>query len=358
MSSASDALAKTVVEAAYDEVSPVYAGDREEPLTDSTFPFLPLLMDHKAAGEAFVSFGSPVLGAPSRFRWVISIDAADGLADVAERQSAVLGAMVASFLLALLIGILVYRGYVVPNDQIAEHLSELQMGRGDLEMPETSVSHPFRRLVRLINMTVQRIPNRGMAIPTADLSSIGRSIPDDGSLGDLSLPGLSAPTSPPPALPLPSVSPPPSRNNRNHRGSEAPDALIFENLSMDSLPPSPVPPSEPMYASNGGMSFESSEETEAALLPPSSEFEPGDLSNLGIPSTPGAEEAIAEAIAQLEGARRAKTRPWRPPAASRRPRFGAVRWVPATGPAPSKKSASRRPDPRYPRPRVFAAGAA
>ena len=303
VSSAPDALANEVVEAAYDEVRKVYAGDREQPLTDSTLPFLPMLIDHRMTGEAFVSFGTPVQGAPNPFRWVISVDATDGLAELAERQSAVLGAMVASFLVALLIGILNFRSFVQPTDRIEQHLSELQMGRGDLEMPEASVSHPFRRLVRLINMTVQKIPNRSLALPSADISSIARpnNVADDLSVSEIpvlrqsSLPALGA---------RPTPAPPPEPRAASEL-LEAPEPI--ESQSLDGLPaPSSVPPSEPAQVvsmnSNGVVSA-TLEQLET--IPPDTTvgFEgPPDLASLGVPATPGAEAAIADAIAQLEGA--------------------------------------------------------
>ena len=299
VSSAPEDLAKTVVEAAHDAVSPVYAGVREEPFTDSAIPLLPLLVDHRAAGEAYVSFGTPVIGAPSKFQWIISVDAAGGLVEVAERQSVVLGAMVASFLLALLIGILNYRSYVSPNDVIAEHLSELQMGRGDLEMPESMVSRPFRRLVRLINMTVQKIPNRTMAVPTADLSSITRPPPsdEDVAFGDPSRSASMVPTPQRPPTPVP-VAPP---SEELPLAADAIEAMSLESLSsVPSLGSGSLAP----QLANGSDAYESSEETQAASLPPQLVAEPVDsqLPDLGLLATPGAEAAIAEAIAQLEGA--------------------------------------------------------
>ena len=334
LSSASDALAKTVVEAAYDAVSPEYAGQSEASLADATFSFLPLLVDHRAEGEAFISFGTPVLGAPPRLQWIISVDATKGLADVAKRQSVILGAMVAALLIALLTGILNYRSYVVPPDRIAEHLSELQMGRGDSEMPEASVSAPFRRLVRLINMTVQKLPNRGLALPTADLSSITRppgigieelpvaserpatgsaSLFTSGLLSPAGGPNAHAapePTSPPPARP-PSVmlsSIPSAADVGSPMPGREPSEILMAPEPLDSvmLEESPAPefPTPPPHLANGGASFESSEETEA-MLPPGHDPASFDLASVAVPPTPGAEAAIAEAIAQLEGAQAA-----------------------------------------------------
>ncbi len=307
VSSAASELAATVVEAAYDAVSPVYAGDREEPFTDDTFPFLPLMVDHRATGEAYVSFGTPVLGAPSRYQWIISVDAAGGLTHLSERQSVVLGAMVASFLLALLIAILNYRSFVVPNDRIAEHLSELQMGRGEVELPENAVSQPFRRLVRLINMTVQRIPNRGMAVATADLSSITRPPGDD----DVAFGALKPPRpTPPPASVPPEPAPMPDELSAI---SQMPSATL-EPMPLESLPPQastlglPPDPTIPKMAANGGGSpFDAGDETDATSLPPHLNHDdqsspPSHLPDLALLSAPGAEAAIADAIAQLEGA--------------------------------------------------------
>ncbi|MEM7676442.1 MAG: MXAN_5187 C-terminal domain-containing protein, partial [Myxococcota bacterium] len=327
VSSAPSELAETVVAAALDAVSPVYAGSRPEPLTDGTIPFLPLMIDHKLAEEAFVSFGTPVFGSLNQLQWVISVDASAGLTNIAERQSAVLGTMLAAFLVALLIGILYHRSYVAPSDRIAEHLSELQMGRGDLEMPEASVSQPFRRLVRLINMTVQKLPNRGLALPTADIGSIARSAAEDG----IPAPPVRPMPLTPDASPMGQASGTatlPSDRDRPHpthppavagptlEQIEADDGLVPHSLSLDSLPPSPVAghsaslssslphlssdrlPIPQPARSNGDL--ESNDATEAAMMPPSADVP--DFAALGIPSTPGAEAAIADAIAQLEGA--------------------------------------------------------
>lgn len=306
VSSAASELAATVVKAAYDAVSPVYAGDREEPITDDTFAMLPLMVDHRASGEAYVSFGTPVLGAPSRYQWIISVDAAGGLTHLSERQSVVLGAMVASFLLALLIAILNYRSFVVPNDRIAEHLSELQMGRGEVELPEAAVSQPFRRLVRLINMTVQRIPNRGMAVATADLSSITRPpVDDDIAFGSL-MPSRPTASPPPEPAPLP---------DELSAISQLPSATL-EPVPLESLPPShasmlsrPPDPTAPqmMAANGGGTPFDGADETEATSMPShlsldEQSAQPSHLPDLALLSAPGAEAAIADAIAQLEGA--------------------------------------------------------
>ncbi|MEL7368325.1 MAG: MXAN_5187 C-terminal domain-containing protein [Myxococcota bacterium] len=309
VSSAPDELAQSVVGAALDAVSPVYAGSRAEPITGSAMPFLPLLMDPNLTNEAFVSFGTPVFGSQNQLQWVISVDASVGLASIAERQSIVLGAMLAALLVALLIGILNFRSYVAPSDRIAEHLSELQMGRGDLEMPESSVSRPFRRLVRLINMTVQKLPNRGLALPTADIGSISRAPADDGVPAPPARPMPVTPE-PSPVVPLPVQNThPPGMAGPTLEQIEAGDGQIPESLSLDSLPSAPTAdPSMSLHLSSSLPSIQarpngdlaSNDATEAAMMPPSADIP--DLAALGIPSTPGAEAAIAEAIAQLEGA--------------------------------------------------------
>ena len=325
VSSASGTLAQTIVEAAFEAVSPVYAGDREEAITDGSFSFLPLLVDHHVSGEAYVSIGTPVLGAPSRFQWVISVDAVEGFGGLAERQSVVLGGMVAAFLIALLIGIINYRSFVVPNDRISEHLSEVQMGRGAAELPEASVSRPFRRMVRLINMIVQRIPNRAV-VPTADLSSIVRptSLEEDLVLSEMpnvasSVP-VPTPVGAPSGLPIAVVAP----DGSNHDGAagsgsisltndarEAAELLAapekLDDLALDSLPPavSSAPPPMAEHSNGGGRSHDISADLHGmAASASASAFNPAslDLESLGVPATPGAEAAIADAIAQLEGA--------------------------------------------------------
>ena len=306
VSTASDELAKTVVDAAEKEVIS-FGGQSEVPLTDGTLPFLPLFVDHRADGNAYVSYSTPVEGVPPQFTWVVSVDATSGLTEIARRQSAILGAMVASFLVALLIGILNYRSYVVPINTVAHHLSELNMGRGDLELPENRVSVPFRRIVKLINMTVQKLPSRSLIQPSStDMLSMTRPPGAVGPEEDLSLgewaSGVGGVGSTPLSIPPKPLAAPPGPS------PSVPDLVMgadgLDGLSFDSLPPSPVPPSVPMpVAHDFGRGYEVSEETEAAM-PPGAQTPAGgaDLSALGIPSTPGAEEAIADAIAQLEGA--------------------------------------------------------
>ena len=306
VSSAPNELAKPVVAAAYDAVSPVYAGESERSLSDSSLPFLPLLMDHRARGEAFVSFGTPVLGAPSRFQWVISIDATAGLEEVSRRQSSILGVMAVAFLVAMLVGILNYRSYVLPHDLLAEHLAEINQGKADLQMAENAVSLPFRRIVRLLNMIMAKNPARALGVQ-ADLSGLtsGLSRPPD-SRGDLVVQSSSTGNIATGAAPIaaglgPLAAAPQPIDALESVESVSLDSVVA-SVALPSEPPAPQMASYEPALANGGASFETSEETEASMLPPPLGFEPKaiDMQELGVPE--GAEAAIADAIAQLEGA--------------------------------------------------------
>ncbi len=140
-------------------------------------PFLPLLFDHKVHAYSTASMnwqGDPRVGLQ------VSVHSGDRLRGLAPRQLTVLGAMAASLMLAILIGLINSRTFVHPLGVIESHLSELQMGRGGAELPERKVSQPFRRLVRLINMTVQKIPPRGYG---SAASSIDLRAPEPSSSG-------------------------------------------------------------------------------------------------------------------------------------------------------------------------------
>lgn len=141
----------------------VAAGRLDDPLPSTTrLPLLPVFFDPHADGVAYASVGVPVAGA-KKARWVVSVNATDGLQEVGGRQEILLGAMFASLLLAILVGLMNSRTFVRPIDTLEAHLSQIQLGRGDFELPERRVSGPFRRLVRLINMTVQKMPTRALA---------------------------------------------------------------------------------------------------------------------------------------------------------------------------------------------------
>jgi hypothetical protein len=65
-----------------------------------------------------------------------------------------------------------------------KHLSEIQLGSGHGELLESAVSSPFRRLVRLTNMLVQKMPARSFSTMS------GASM--DGPSPISELPGMSA----------------------------------------------------------------------------------------------------------------------------------------------------------------------
>ena len=230
-----------------------------------------------------------------------------------------------------MVGILNYRSYVVPTDQISEHLSELQMGKGDIELPETSVARPFRRLVRLINMTVQKIPNRSLALPTADLSSITRAPPPVATVPADALPlgvdalrglrdearrhaqddGRAAPEDP-----LGAASHEDALREsllaEAPQGAEPLDALGVDDQAImaseplesravaDDLGLGPFAQMRNGNGASGTAQFDNAEETEAAQAATLAfqSQRPLELSGREMP----AEDAIAEAIAQLEGA--------------------------------------------------------
>ncbi|MEQ8275005.1 MAG: MXAN_5187 C-terminal domain-containing protein [Deltaproteobacteria bacterium] len=263
-----------------DETS--YGGRRNAPLPQFNLPMLPLLIDHRADGIAFASTAVPVRGSVPAVHWVVSVDSSSGLEGLAQRQEIIFGVLAASILLALLIGLVNHRTFVRPIDRVAEHLSEIQLGRGDLELPEARVSRPFRRLVRLINMTVQRMPARGLSgIGTADVSlSEARPVSRTGSLMVHHTP-----------VPEPAPEPPPP--------APTPEGLSELELPEPELPPPQPPAAEmpspaPQFADLGTpQPAEVPADIEPSLPPP-----PG--TGLGGDDDVDEAAAIAEAIASLE----------------------------------------------------------
>ena len=211
------AAASEVMQATAGALAPVLAGQLPEPLSGGQYlPFLPLFLDRNADGLAFSSVNVQTPGATQELRWVVSVNASSGLDAVAGRQEVILGVLVASLLLAFLIGLVNYRTFVAPIERVASHLSEIQLGRGDLELAEDRVSKPYRRLVRLINMTVQKMPSRSLSSlgSSADLSPLG-DLPRSQSGLSLSR-GLEPPSAPAPfagmipaAPPMPAPAPAP-----------------------------------------------------------------------------------------------------------------------------------------------------
>ena len=268
----------------------VAAGRLDEPLPSTTrLPFLPVFFDPHAEGVAFASVAIPVRGAATA-RWVVSVNATDGLEQVGARQEILLGAMFASLLLAILVGLMNSRTFVRPIDTLEAHLSQIQLGRGDWELPERRVSGPFRRLVRLINMTVQKMPARALTPLSGDTVStasparppVSRPSPVE-SEGRSPLPSLATPGLPPALADL---------DPDTEAGvPEAPAALMRSDTALPMPTPRPTPIPTPIPTPTPS-SFPVSVD-----LPPSSEVE----SNTPLPlPTQDESDAIAEAIASLE----------------------------------------------------------
>lgn len=262
---------------------PVAAGRLDEPLASrSLLPFLPVMLDPHADGVAFASVVVRIPGAVEA-RWVVSVDATDGLDQVGARQEVLLGAMFASLLLAILVGLMNSRTFVRPIDTLEAHLSQIQLGRGDLELPERRVSGPFRRLVRLVNMTVQKMPARTLPSRGPGDSPVPSFSPARGK-SPLSTPGPGE--LPGPRDPTPLVTTPP------------PAELEIRSGTPALLPlPSPVPV-EPLVS-------EPSPSPSESVMPvavdrsPRSDLESGEVAPPA-PHDRGESDAIAEAIASLE----------------------------------------------------------
>lgn len=154
---------------------------------------LPMFVAHDASGIAYASFARTVVGQDD-MRWVLSVENGRALDHLADRQQSILGVLLAALLASLVIGLSMARTFVRPIGLLTEHLSGLQQGRGERELPESQVSGPFRRLAKLINMTVQRIPpggafayseseRRPSADPAPDLGQAMLSVPPGGGEG-------------------------------------------------------------------------------------------------------------------------------------------------------------------------------
>jgi hypothetical protein len=155
-------LAQEIVKAAGNAVEAVSAGSLARPIEHEGLAMLPLFIEHDASGIAFSSLSMRVPGLDG-LSWIVSAPVGELLRDLPNRQEILLGGLISFFMLALLIGLVSHRIFVAPIGRITDHLSELQFGRGEYELPEARVSAPFRRLVKLINMTVQKIPSRGFS---------------------------------------------------------------------------------------------------------------------------------------------------------------------------------------------------
>lgn len=154
------------VEPALKEAGAVVAGNLSKPLP-SPFPgVLPLFLGPQADGLAYASKAVPVPG--TGMKWVVSVPSATALAALAERQVQWLAGGLVLAMVILLFAVFSHRTYVRPIRVVADHLSENHRGQGELELLDSSVSRPFRRLVKLVNMTVQRLPARGLTARSGD----------------------------------------------------------------------------------------------------------------------------------------------------------------------------------------------
>lgn len=139
---------------------PSVGGSRAEALP-APVPGLPLMVGPHAEG---LGFAVSSLGVPGvNLRWAVSVPVSDAFSPLAMRQARLLGLGLALALVVLVFALWTHRAYVRPIGVISDHLSDIQLGRGEVELAEFRVSRPFRRLVRLINMTVQKLPSRGLA---------------------------------------------------------------------------------------------------------------------------------------------------------------------------------------------------
>ena len=154
--------------------APLLAGKLDSPIPSGKLPFTPLFVDRYAEGLAYASIA--ILGpAGGRTKWVASVDASKPLRNLAVRQEMLIGLFVAAILLALLFGIELQKSYVSPIGLIVEHLSSVQQRRGTIrDLEEFRVRKPFRRLVKLVNMTVKKLPapNKSSGVFQSDQSGI------------------------------------------------------------------------------------------------------------------------------------------------------------------------------------------
>ncbi|MBI2375434.1 MAG: hypothetical protein HYV07_15670 [Deltaproteobacteria bacterium] len=153
-SSLSDKLAKTLSEKTAGRDEPVLAGALEKPISEGT---LPLFVDHFADGAAFASVSKAVTSLDA-VRWIASVPVTKRLTDLAEQQTRLLKLLGLAVFVSLLVGLTLFKDFVRPLGQLVQHLSGLQQGKGELELPERQVAKPYRRLVKLVNWTVQRSP--------------------------------------------------------------------------------------------------------------------------------------------------------------------------------------------------------
>lgn len=165
-------VTESVIQATDHSSTPVLGGRLEKPIvTRVDLPFLPLFVPKDGEGIAYVSV---TVRAPGRgLEWLISVPAAKGLSELGDRQQSILGVLAIAVLIALFVGYRLYRNYVRPIGLIVAHLSEFNLRDGERELSEYQVPGPFRRLVKLVNMTVHRIPTSSRAAMSFPGTSTG-----------------------------------------------------------------------------------------------------------------------------------------------------------------------------------------
>jgi len=220
--------------------TPLIGGRFATPLSAG---MLPLFVAKDGSGIGFASVSSPMVGGDG-VRWVISVPNAPALATLADRQQVVLAVFVCAFLAAIVIGLSISRTYVRPLNVLSEHLSGLQQGRGEREISEKQVSGPFRRLAKLINMTVQKIPPGGaFAFSEADRRG---SLDPGGDLGS----AMMGSNPPPPMTAAQAAS--------AYPGSQATGAAPLNASSLSSISNRPVSGAAVARADAGAMRTEGS----------------------------------------------------------------------------------------------------
>ncbi|MEE2901538.1 MAG: MXAN_5187 C-terminal domain-containing protein [Myxococcota bacterium] len=277
-------------------VAPLLAGKLVTPIPSGKLPFTPLFIDRYATGLAYASIA--VLGpAGGRMKWIASVEAAKPLRNLAERQEMLIGLFVAALLLALLFGIELQKSYVSPIGLLVEHLSSVQQRRGTIrDLEEFRVRKPFRRLVKLINMTVKKLPstNKSSGVFPNDQSSIA---PGPGQALDASQPlsGLGSPlnlSGNGSASGLPSAAPPPiadlsSGNEGLPSASPLGDPGLPTASPLSSLGDPGLPSASPL-SSLGDPGLPSASPLGDPGLPPASP-----LSSLGDPGLPPASPSMS-----------------------------------------------------------------
>ncbi|MFO0722278.1 MAG: MXAN_5187 C-terminal domain-containing protein [Myxococcota bacterium] len=235
---------------------PVLGGSRTLPLKRGTvLPFLPLFVAPNADGLAYASVQRP-FASSSDTRWVISIQSTKDLDSLAERQQNNLGLLAVAVLLSIVFGLTFYRSFVRPLGLVTDHLADVTQGRGERELSDRLVAGPYKRLVKLVNMMVQRTPSNTFGFDGG--SSLERH--DDGS-GDIGMamipslppgpPSMRPRSDPPPSVPPQEASVPPPPPPRPQSARATQDAMVGRQQSMEPPPMSALasldPPSSPGF---------------------------------------------------------------------------------------------------------------